>query len=319
MKFSILLCTLIPLCLISACSSQEEQSVSLVPGEYRLPVDGGEIWYKVSGNSDKAPLVLLHGGPGYSSFYLKPFDELADEYTVIRYDQLGSGKSDMISDTSIFTVPHFVAELEALREHLGIEEWHILGHSWGTMLAMSYYNEHPRRVTSLTLASPCLSSHDWKRSTSALLEILPDSLQTAINQAEAIGDYQDPGYQDAMNTFYEKFVFGEVYPEADFDSTMSTYNPAVYEYMWGPSEFSFTGTLGDFDVTGDLSSVNVPVMFTVGEFDEIQPDIVREWAMEVPDSRVVIFEGSSHMTPWNAKQESLQVQRIFLNDQSAGE
>ncbi len=86
--------------------------------------------------------------------------------------------------------------------------------------------------------------------------------------------------------------------------------------MWGPSEFTISGTLGDFDVVDDLPDVQVPVLFTVGEFDEISTESVKEWAMRTPDSRVVIFEGSSHMSPWNSPTESIEVQRIFLNDQS---
>ena len=307
---SLLLC----LC-FSMCSSPNED-VALAPGEGKLPVDGGEIWYKVSGSGEGIPLVLLHGGPGYSSFYLKPFEELAAGRPVIRFDQLGSGKSDFIEDTTKFTVERFVAELEALRNHLGIEKWHVYGHSWGTMLGMAYYNAYPDQVKSLTLASPCLSSQEWGESTKALLQTLPDSLVQAVAIADSTGNFDTPGYTMAMDLFYENFVFGDRLIEEDLDSMMDTYNPAVYEYMWGPSEFSVSGTLGDFDVVNDLKKVNVPVLFTVGEFDEISSETVKEWAMRVPDSRVVIFAGSSHMTPWNAPNESIQVQRLFLDGQT---
>jgi proline iminopeptidase len=80
--------------------------------------------------------VLIHGGPGFSSFYLKLFEELGNNRQVVRYDQLGSGKSDIIADTTMSTINHFVEELELLRIHLGLSKGHLLGHSWGTIIAL---------------------------------------------------------------------------------------------------------------------------------------------------------------------------------------
>src|SRR5881397_3536000 len=115
----------------------------LPPGEARLAVPGGSIWYKVSGIAKGTPVVLLHGGPGFSSYYLKPFEDLGGDRVVVRYDQLGGGKSDKITDTAMFNTGHFVQELDSLRARLGYSRWHVLGHSWGTILALEYYRAHP--------------------------------------------------------------------------------------------------------------------------------------------------------------------------------
>jgi proline iminopeptidase len=117
-----------------------------------------------------------------------------------------------------------------------------------------------------------------------------------------------------MDEFYGKYVFGDNFPKADLDSTMETYSQDVYGYMWGPSEFSMTGTLADFNVVPDLPDVGVPVLYTVGEFDEISVEAVNGWSEKTPDSRVVVFEGSSHMSPWNARDSSVEVQREFLQE-----
>jgi len=125
-------------------------------GEGRVAVEGGTIWYRVSGVSEGVPIFLLHGGPGFSSFYMKPLEALGDEWPIVRYDQLGGGKSDRISDTALFTIDHFVGELDSLRAHLGFERVHLLGHSWGTILAVEYYRAHPEHVASLILESAAL-------------------------------------------------------------------------------------------------------------------------------------------------------------------
>ncbi len=314
-NFQIRIFFILILFLFVSCSSKKS-SVSTIPvlkiSEAHLSVPGGNIWYKVSGSGKGIPLVLLHGGPGMSSFYLKPFEQLGNERQVIRYDQLGGGKSDVITDTAMFTVDHFVKELELLRIHLGISKWHILGHSWGTLLAFEYYRAYPERVASLTLGSMCIDVPGWEKSTRHLLTTLPDSSQKAVQKAESTGNYIDPAYGNAINQFYSLYVFRKPV-KADLDSMNATFNIGMYTYMWGPSEFSVTGTLKANKSLPYLKGIRVPTLFTVGEFDEIDPEIVKDWAGKVPGAIFIVFPGSSHMTPWDAGDESIKVERAFLN------
>lgn len=111
------------------------QSSGIEPGEGYVDVPGGKVWYRVVGGGDRTPLLLLHGGPGSPSYYLEPLGALADERPVVFYDQLGAGRSDQPTDTTLWRVDRFVEELAAVRAALGLDEVHILGHSWGTMLA----------------------------------------------------------------------------------------------------------------------------------------------------------------------------------------
>jgi proline iminopeptidase len=299
--------------LLSSCTGDKEsKSPVLSFGESHLEVPGGKIWYKVTGNGKGVPVVLLHGGPGGSSFYLKPFEDLGNDRQVVRYDQLGGGKSDVISDTTMFTIDHFVKELDLLRVHLELSKWHVLGHSWGTVLALEYYRAYPDRVSSLTYGSLCFDVPAWERSTKQLLASFPDSLHEAVLNAESTGNYDDHLYEEAMNQFYAKYVWGSNPVQPDFDSLMATFNVDLYEYMWGPSEFTITGTLRDYNATSFLPMIKVPTLFTVGEFDEINPDIVKELSGKVKDSQFVVFTGSSHMTPWDARGENVKVVREFL-------
>jgi len=309
--------------LILACSrpaietrATDSVTVSQVPpplpsGEGRLVVPGGTIWYRVSGSGSAMPVVLLHGGPGYSSYYLKSLEALHNERPVIIYDQLGAGKSDHVTDTTLFTIPHFVAELDSLRAHLGYARWHVLGHSWGTILGLEYYRAHPDRVASLTLASAALDIPTWGKNVKRMFATLSDSAQHAIKAREADGNFAAPDYQAANGEFMMKYVV-RTPPGPDLDSTLSTYNEVLYGYMQGPSEFTITGTLKTYNSTGFLKEVRVPLLFTVGEFDEAYPPTIRKQAALAPGAKVAVIPGAAHLTTWDNPTEHNRVVREFL-------
>ncbi len=301
----------VALLLAAAACSSEPRSRLLPVGEARLAVPGGNIWYRVSGTGTAMPVVLLHGGPGFSSFYLKPFEDLGDDRQVVRYDQLGGGKSDTTSDTTLFTIAHFVAELDSLRSALGVETWHVFGHSWGTMLALEYYRAHPTRVASLTFGSPVFDVPAYERRANELVATLSDSAQRAVRRALATGRYDAPGFQNAINEFYGLYLFRHPV-QADLDSSLASFNQSIYVYMWGPSEFTATGTLKPYDATAFLPSVGVPTLVTVGEFDEVGPELAREHAGRIPGARFELFADAAHITPWDARDANVAAVRGFL-------
>jgi proline-specific peptidase len=280
-------------------------------GEGHLAVDGGSIWYRVSGTGQATPVVLLHGGPGFSSYYLKPFEDLGNDRKVIRYDQLGGGKSGTATDTSLFTIAHFVAELDSLRSHLRIGRWHVIGHSWGTILALEYYRAHPEHVASITFGSPVFDIPAFTKHAAELVRTLSDSSQRAVRQAESSGKFETPQYQAAFDEFMGKYVTRHPV-KADLDSSFAQFNQSIYVYMQGPSEFTITGTLKNYDVTGFLPSIAVPTLVTVGQYDEVGPELVRRHAAMIPGARLQVFPGSAHMTPWDARDSSLALERAFL-------
>ncbi|MCG6957537.1 MAG: proline iminopeptidase-family hydrolase [Gemmatimonadetes bacterium] len=297
--------------------TQAAETMAPAGQEGRLAVPGGEIWYYVVGDGAGTPVILLHGGPGYSSYYLKPLEALGTDRTVVRYDQLGGGKSSDLSDTTMFTIPHFVAELDSLRSHLGYDRVDLLGHSWGTILALEYYRAHPEHVVSMVLASPALDIPAWEENARALVKTLSDSAQQAIKVAEENDDYESDAYQNAMGEFYGRYVWRHPV-EADLDSTMATVNMGIYDYMQGPSEFTITGTLKSYDATSFLPQVKVPVLYTVGEFDEANPDIVRRFADLTPGSQLAVIPGAAHITTWDNPTDMVKVVRDFLHKVDGG-
>ena len=122
-----------------------------------LPVgDGHEMAWEVSGNSGGQPVVFLHGGPGggTSPMHRRVFNP--EKYRIVLFDQRGCGRSiphasTPGADMSANTTWHLVADIERLREHLGVDAWHVFGGSWGSTLALAYAQMHPQRVRSLVL------------------------------------------------------------------------------------------------------------------------------------------------------------------------
>ncbi|MDH5316569.1 MAG: alpha/beta hydrolase, partial [Gemmatimonadota bacterium] len=173
------------------------------PAEGYITVPGGRIYWARMGDGPGTPLIVIHGGPGSTSFGLKPWAALGDERPVIRYDQLGSGKSDHPTDTTLFTVDRAVRELQALRDSLGLDEVHLYGRSWGAMLVEAYMGGQPTGVHSVILSSPLVTTAQWERDADSLLTTLPDSVQKVIAEQEAAGTTDSPEYQAAMTVYYD--------------------------------------------------------------------------------------------------------------------
>lgn len=279
--------------------------------EALLDVDGGRIWYRRSGTGQGTPVVLVHGGPGFGSFYLKPLEALGDERPVIRYDQLGAGRSDRATDATLFTIERYVAELESLRAALGVERMHVVGHSWGSQLAFEYYRAHPERVASLTLASPSLSVPQWTRNARRLLATISEESQRVIAETEATADYDSPDYQRAVEEFYARYVWLRPV-QADLDSSMAAFGQPSYAHMWGPSEFTVTGTLRSYDATRQLRRIAVPTLYAVGEVDEADTATVRRFASLTPGARFAVIPDAAHILTWDNPDETLRVVREFL-------
>jgi len=142
-------------------------------------------------------------------------------------------------------------------------------------------------------------------------KVLVASARRAIRRADASGDYTTPAYQHATEEFYGKYVWHRPV-QADLDSTMATVNQVIYNYMQGPSEMTITGTLKHYNVTGILPQIRLPTLVTVGGDDEVGPELVRSHAAMIPGSRYEVFPGAAHLTPWDARDESVRVVRAFL-------
>lgn len=259
-----------------------------------VQVEGGPIWYEIAGGGDGVPLMTLHGGPGGTSCGLQLLYPLADERPVIRYDQLGTGRSGRPTDATLWQRDRFVAALHTLRTELGLQRMHLQGHSWGGSLAAYYVLEKGSEgIVSLTLSSPLISTPLWIRDANALRATLDPEVQAVLSKHETEGTTDHPDYQAATEVFYQQFLSrGDAKESVSCDDAPRS--TLIYEQMWGPTEFYATGSLRDFDVSDRLGEITIPTLFVTGEFDEARPDTVKAFADAVPNAQFVVIPGVGH-------------------------
>jgi proline iminopeptidase len=286
----------------------------IVEREGFIDVPGGPVWYKAVGSGPGIPLLVLHGGPGGTSCSYSIIEPLGAERPVIRYDQLGTGRSGRPDDLSLWTVERFVEELDVVRHALGLEQMHLLGHSWGGALAAAYVVEKGTDgIVSLTLSSPLLSTSKWVEDANLLRAQLPADVQQALSENEQAGTIDSEAYQEASNVFYERHVFAGPPPTPPEACDGAPWNPVIYEYMWGPTEFSATGTLLDFDVTPRLGEIDIPTLFVTGELDEARPETIEGFKALVPGAQFEVIEGAAHFTIGKEPELYMQVLEAFLD------
>ncbi len=273
-----------------------------------------KVWYQRLGDADATPLLLLHGGPGAGHDYLEPLGKLADTRPVVFYDQLGCGKSDRPDDVGLWTVDRFVREVDEVRVALGLESVHLLGQSWGGWLGIEYMLSQPAGVERLVLASTSASMPQFEAETRRLRKELPAEVQQVLNKYEALGDYHNPEYEEAVEAFYQKHVCRlPTWPECVLRTVANLENNPVYETMNGPNEFTIIGNLREWDRIERLSEIRVPTLITVGHYDELTPACAETLRAGIPDSRLVVFENSSHLAHVEEEARYLEVVRDFLD------
>jgi len=278
-----------------------------------VEVNGGKVWYRMNGKGPETPLLLLHGGPGSSSFSFDPLTALSEDRPIIFYDQLGSGRSDRISDTSLMTVERYVEEVEQLRKSLELEKVYVYGHSWGTALGLEYYLKYPKHVKGIIFSSPYFSTKRWIKDANKLVKKLPDSVQQIIKINEKNKTFDNPRYKEAVNLFYAKHLRRKERPQSRKDSANMFFGTNVYEYMWGPSEFTATGTLLNYDRIDKLQEVDVPTLFMTGTYDEARPETVKNYQRLVSGSEYVEISEAGHATLNDNQSQTIKAVKRFID------
>jgi proline-specific peptidase len=259
-----------------------------------IEVPGGRVWYRSVGEGG-TPLLCLHGGPGFTHYYLEPLEALADRRQVIFYDQLGCGRSDRPADGALWTVDRFVEELATVRAALGLERLHLFGSSWGGMLAMQYVLDRRPALESLILCGSPASMIRWVKDCDELLAEEPDDVRRVIREHEEAGFTACPEYQSAILGFYRAHVCRMSPWPAGLERSFAEAGYEVYNAMNGPSEFTVTGTLKTWDIMDRLGEIGVPTLLVGGRYDECRPAHMEEMHRRIAGSRLATIEDASHL------------------------
>lgn len=264
--------------------------------------------YKIFGDltSGIPPLLVLHGGPGSAHEYMLPFAHLSKRHGIpaILYDQVGCGGSTNLSqfegEPSLWNESTFIVELDNLIDHLDLRAsgFHILGHSWGGMLAAAYASRRPNGLKRLILASAPASVASYIDGIKASCEKFPSDVRKCIEEAHRNGDYSSPEYKNASLLFLKTHFYRlEPFPPPELEPRMKhqAENPTAYRSMYGPSALACTGTLKDWECASRVDNINVPTLLYNAEFDSTTDEAMRPLFEKIPRVRWITFPGGGHM------------------------
>jgi L-proline amide hydrolase len=292
----------------------------LTEREGRLEHGGHRTWYRVVGDGEpgRDPLVCLHGGPGSTHHYFAPLERLAEQgRAVVVYDQLGCGRSDRPTDVD-WSVQVFLDELAALRRHLRLDRIHLLGTSWGGMLALEHALSGFGGLTSLVLSSTLASAGEWVAEAKRLRDELPADVIAILDRHEHSGTTDDPEYADAMEVFDARHFYRGPTPRPELERMMPERGRETYRAMWGPNEWTVTGALRAWDVRPRLHELELPTLVIRGRYDLSTEAVSGTLVRGIPNAREVVCEESSHTPLLEETERYLDVVGAFLLEVEGG-
>jgi proline-specific peptidase len=280
---------------------------------------GHRTWYRLVGdrNSSHAPLLALHGGPGSTHHYFAPLERLSDERAVVLYDQLGCGSSDRPHNVE-WDPALFRDEVAAVRSGLGLDRIHLLGTSWGGMLALEHVLSGAQGICSLILSSTLASAEQWAAEQKGLRDRLPPEVVETLDRHERAGTYDDPEYEAAEDVLSGRHFYRGSKPRAELERMRAERGVDVYRAMWGPNEWTPTGPLREWDVRARLAEIRVPTLVVRGRYDMCTDAIAATLVDGIEGAREVVLEHSSHTPVLEETDRYLEVVGGFAQDNDPG-
>lgn len=288
-----------------------------------MPFLNHHTWYRVvNEKGKKTPLLLIHGGPGSTHNYFESFDDFAFyiHRPIIMYDQFGCGnstienESNCINLSNLFNKETWLNELKSLISYLNLKEVHILGQSWGGMLALIYALENPGEVKSFILSSTLSSTQLWKEEQLIRINRMDKVHKDAIFNALGNNTFLSKEYIEALDVFMEKYCASKVNEKSpEYLKREKKSGKESYLVAWGPNEFTPTGNLKDFDITDKLHRIKIPCLITSGQYDLSSPHISKVLFDNIPNSAWHLFRKSRHMPFIDEMEEYYNVLNMWLN------
>lgn len=293
--------------LFTSCSETISDPVKIIP----ITTDYGDfnVWTKQIGNNPTKKVLLLHGGPGANHQYFKSFESFFpnEDIQFYYYDQLGSTLSDNPQIDDLWTIEHYVEEVEQVRKALGLtkDNFILLGHSWGGILGIEYALKYQDNLKSLIVSNMVPSVPDYNDYANNVLALqLDPEILKEIRSYEAVEDYTNETYLGLIHEYYYPEhvmrIPANEWPE-DVVNAFAEINFPLYLKMQGPTEFGIVGdaSLKNWDVTERLNEIKVPFLSIGAEYDTMDP-VQMEWmANEVQNGSYLHCPNGSHMAMWD--------------------
>ncbi len=261
------------------------------------------VWTKTFGDNPTIKLLLLNGGPGATHEYFECFENFlpAEGIEFIYYDQLGCGNSDNPKDTSMWNLSRYVEEVETVRQALSLdkENFFLLGHSWGGILALEYALKYQDHLKGLIISNMMCSCPDYgKYADDVLSKTMDPKVLDTIRMIEAKGDFDNPKYMELlMPYFYAQHILRmpvDKWPEP-VTRSFAKMNQSLYVTMQGPSEFGIGGNLAKWDRKADLPKLTVPTLTIGAKNDTMDPEHMKWMSTQVKNGSFLYCPNGSHM------------------------
>jgi proline iminopeptidase len=263
------------------------------------------VWTKRVGNNPTKKILLLNGGPGCTHEYFECFESFLPKEGIefIYYDQLACGNSDNPKDTSLFDLNRYVEEVEQVRVALNLDKdnFYLLGHSWGGILAMQYALKYQDRMKGLIISDMMASCPLYgKYADDVLAKQMDPVVLDSINMLEKKGNTSNPRYMQLLEKhFYSKHIC-RIYPYPEpVKRSFDKLNMDLYVTMQGPSEFGISGKLTNWDVSGQLKDIKLPTLVIGATYDSMDPKYMEWMSQQIPGAQFLLCPNGSHMCMWD--------------------
>lgn len=277
--------------------------------------DQVRLFYRMFGSGPDT-LVVIHGGPGFTmDYFLDDLAPLSNNHTLLFYDQRGTGRSTLVSDSISLSASRFVQDLEAIRRHFGMKRLSLLGHSWGSAVAALYATSYTDHVAKMIIVGAIPLQQYQLADAFRQLEANRDSStirQMNILKAARIAD---PGNSDACHDYYvlwfEPF-FGDpgVATRSKGDFCAGTFESRANKIK---SVDKFTmASLGKWDWRSSLSQVEVPTLVIHGTKDPLPMEGAKAWTSTLPNCHLLGLEGVGHFPYIEVPEEFFKAVNHFL-------
>jgi len=322
-------------------SSCKQQSGSPTVAEYFAPIDSGvqvagikmvsvqtpvgkfKVWTKRFGNNPRIKVLLLHGGPAFTHEYLECFESFfpKEGFEMIEYDQLGSYYSDQPKDSSLWTTPRFVEEVEQVRKALNLDSsnFYLLGNSWGGILGMEYALKYQKNLKGLIICNMMASIPAYAKYNLVLRSQMRKSLVDSLLNYEAKGMYKDTTYQALVfSEFYNKHLCRLPDWPDPVNRAFKHFNEEIYVMMQGPSEFKTGGRLLHWDISNRLKEITVPTLMVGAKYDTMDPKYMEWMSTQVKNGKSLYCPNGSHLCMWDDQKVFMDGVVKFIKDVDGG-